>query len=122
MKAIVEYLLSKNKSKIIDTLHINMSCEDAVKNVFYGYDIKKMDVETYLNSKPTENELFVVTYDTQDKKQGSSIRFKIKDTFYSVCFIENVITYINVRKGSKEFMYSDEESINKTIDEINNEL
>ena len=121
MKQIVEYLLSKyNNHK--DLLYINMSCKDAIENVFYNYDIKEMTVETYLQSKPTENELFVTKYDNQNKKQCSAIRFKLKDIFYSVCFEENAITYINVRKGFKELIYRDEESIKNVINEINNQL
>lgn len=121
MKSIFEYLLSKTK-RSQELLNIDMSCEEAIKNVFYDYDIIKKSFNEFIYSNPKEHELYIV----DDLKDNDKIVMKVKleDIVYTFNFdaINKGIIYIHIRRQNSESRCIKKQEIEKAINEINSML
>lgn len=125
MKPIVEYLLSKNKSKIIDAFHIDMTYDEAI-TVFeqYGFEI----IETTSYSQYLDNLHKKNIVDCYHERKNKSINFdlisKDKGEYYNYVFrFENdKLTYIAYLNKVGNGKLTDKDSIEKKLEEINNKL
>lgn len=125
MKHIVEYLLSKNKSKIIDAFHIDMTYDETI-TVFeqYGFEI----IETTSYSQYLDNLHKKNIADCYHERKNKSINFtliaKDEDEYYNYVFnFENdKLTYIAYLNKVGNGKLTDKDSIEKKLEEINNKL
>ena len=129
MKAIVEYLLSKNRNKTLKLFRLDMSYEEAV-DVFDGYDKKVFNrIIGFYDGYPKENELLCLE-NGADKTYRNMIRFRLNEIIYTFAFKEtNGIMYINKyvfksdwKTNNVSFTATDDakDVMQELLDELNN--
>lgn len=125
MKSINEYLLSKNKSKIIDAFHIDMTYDEAI-TIFeqYGFEIRETtNYSEYLRNLHKEN-IADCYHELKDKSINFDLIIKNKGEYYNYvfCFENDKLTYIAYLNKVGNGKLTDKDSIEKKLEEINNKL